>query len=734
MSSAQVPQPPGNRRSQSGCPLRRWIPLLLVLAVLAGWTAFVVRPDSAERAERAGWLLLERGRPERAAERFEGALRADPSRAGAWRGLLEARPTSATCRRLAQNMPQLFDTMQPVQDERLLVRDGTRGAAEWKKSLAVYEKAVLAGAHDGLLALDFLGRKDLNRAWQGARAVEAELRSALDASSRPGALKPFAAHDLAAARKLLVRSVGRFDDSERWLALLVQMNAARAAEETGLRRLAEAAEKEPAFVPTQLTLAYVELARGGPAAAEERCRGLLAAGAAPLSFDAEARVRYCLARALEATGRGEDAAAEVRAILARRPDDAAARLRLAELYLERRQIDEAEEVIRGLARGPAAGARQSYLEGVICLARNDPKAAIVHLNNAFEHTSHDLRVRYCLGRAWQGAGQYASAYHAFSQVAAEVSEPAWSLAAASACALAGGRVKEAAQAARAALREAPADPQHAALRDHAKRFRAAVLGWEGRAPSDLAAADLVRTERNRELAYFLIAGLWAAEGYVSEDADIAVDDARLEFFRERAPKEPAARYGLAFLLLGAGRIAEGRTQLETLLREQPGHPLAALHLARLHLLDGKTEEAARLLEETGLAHTPGPVARQLELIASLQGVPVGGGPSTSEAQEPGDEVVGPHLALFATAAHADPLAYARQVLLLDPVDDFGARVLRLTYADVREGGLESMVTAAKRDEATGAAIRRGVALYHAPSDRIYRLVVGSFWKDMPLGL
>lgn len=731
------PTPSPSPFSRSARALVVWVSILaLAGAVLLTIVILALGISPAEQACYRGQQRLAAGKNDLAAAEFERAVQLDPSMEEAWHGLLEARPTPAECRRFAERFPELFDGQQPVQDPELLVRDRGWDGTLWQRSLAIYEKAVLAIAADEAgngvaLRLDYVGRKEVAGAWAEVRRLKLELQTDVRTPFSFQQLRPFAVYDLDAIHKTLADSVSHFRDPKRWLDLLARTDAAVKSYTSGRAKLERAAATLPDFAPPHLTLAYLDIALGNTTAAAARCRRLLKAQTTERVLPGEERVRYTLARALELGGDAGGAVVEVRRILASRPHDVQARLRLGALYLKLNRVSEANTIADELLKGSVMDVKPSYIKGVASLRSGDFERAAAELKAALEYNPYSIDIHYALARAREGAGDHVSAYQDYVDVAAQTPEPSWSLAAAAACALAGGNAREATEAADAALGVPGLSRTHAGLRDCLLRIKVAAAALQGgRELASLSADDLGREATDRELANYLIAGVRAGQAYVTAETDIPVDDKHLAYFRAAAEKEPSAQYCLAFLLAARGEVKAARELLEQLTAARPGYSLAALHLARLCIIEGRTERAARALEQTGQADRPGPVARALGLVGELQGRKLPGPVPLPDAPG-GEELVGPHLALFALAVHADHRAYAQRVLLLDPLDPFADEVLRLTYSHVRTQGLEGVSAAAKADGRLDLALQRGVAAYQAAQNGLYRLAIGRFWRDLP---
>jgi hypothetical protein len=312
--------------------------------------------------------------------------------------------------------------------------------------------------------------------------------------------------------------------------------------------------------------------------------------------------------------------------------------------------------------------------------------------------------------------------------------PGWAFAAGSATALAAGHGLDAADAADKALADEATMTACPEVRSHLFRFKFAGTAMQGgKHLATLSAPTLAELGRNRDLANYLVAGVMGGRAYAAAGVRVAQDERLLAFFRSQ-PNDPSARYCLAFLLAAGGQEQLAREALDKLNRAHPEHQLGALHLARLHLIAGKTELAARTLRHVKLAEQSPETARELAFVESLQGASALNRSHDAPAAPGASRLVGPHLAFFSVAIHADHQALARRIVLLDPTCDAARDILRLTYPDVREHGLGGVVIAAKADATVDQAIHRALALYRAEGGKLYRLAIGSFWDDLPAQL
>ena len=713
----------------------------ILILCCAAFVFSALRPSPAERACLKGESLLDDGRNERAAAEFERAIVLDPELMAAWRGLLKARPTTRVCRRLAQSFPELFDADQPVADPGLLVRGTGWDTARWPEIHAAYEKLLLTAPNEAadpeaaVLRLDYAGRKEIAAAWDEVRKIKADLHTMPKRPLPAGTLLPFAVYDLDEARKVIVDSVNHFDRAKDWVGMLTRINAAIETYKGGRAKLDQVLEIEPLFLPTNLTLAYVETGTGDLAAAVERCRRLLDAATTGGIGPGETRLRYCRAHALELAGRYDEAAGDIRRILENKPKDRPATLRLAGLYLKLGKVAEAEAIADEIMVEHEYDPRANHIKGVACLRRGKYEEAVTHLRTVVSRSrSYDTEAHYNLAMAQRGAGSYNVAAREFGDIASRTANPAWPLAAAAACLLAAQDGDGAAKAADALLRSPSLLKRDPELRDYAVRFKVAAVAMTGGRTLDVPSAqDLVSNSADKTRINYLIAGTWAARAYTAAAADVPVSDEQLDFFRQAAQDEPSAKYALAFLLAAAGRADEARAVLEDLVRAAPDNLLATLHLARMYMLDGKTELAARVLDNSKPAAGSPEAARVLRLIDALQGVTVTDPPSGAGGPEQ-NEIFGPHLAFFAITAYDDPAAYARLIVLLDPVDEFAEDVLRMVYLSIRAEGVDGVTSAARADGHVRQLIQRGLAGYLARQNGLYRLVTGNFWSDVPSDL
>jgi tetratricopeptide (TPR) repeat protein len=713
--------------------------LVLVVGGLVAAT-ILLRAVPAKRAYRDGLDLLADGQAAEAAEKFTTAVTLDPSFEDAWHRLLDADPSPATCRRFAQHMPQLFDAQQPLPDDMLLVVARARDLARWKQSMARYVEVAThsedapAGSDRELIRLDYDGRKNVRDAWDIARKLNDEMgvmKRGGWPSEHPMPFKyldPFAKYDLAGIKQSIQQTASYFPDTRVWLGALKKIGEAIKLEVRGLDRLKRAATVRETFLPTQLTLAYVAIARGRHAEALRRCEDMLKHMKGKDGAPGVVRARYCLVRALEMAGKPEAAVEQLRAILAVRPQEFQAMQRLALLYLKLDRIDEAEVIAESLTKGSQLDARSAHILGLVHYRRGRYRQAVAELTTAHESQAYDARIHFALGRAMLAAGKRASASREFMRVAIQVDDAAWPTAAASAAALSGGHGKRVREAARLILAQKEWLALHPRLADHARRLLIAGRALEGgAAPTIQEATDLLAGASDKAQADCLIAGVWAAEAYVGARLPMTVSDEKLAFFRKA--DRPSARYCVAFLLAAAGDIQGARRELTSLTADHPGYAPAALHLARLELLDGKTERAARVLQNDKLDPRIPAVARTLRAIDRLQGLRI-----ERDTPTAGDDPLGPHLALFALTVPDDTLAYARRFVLLDPVGSHALGILEMAYDDIRTQGLKGLV--ATKDSTLAIAVQHGLAAYVAESGRgtgLYRLAIGRFWQDIPWG-
>ncbi|MFO7898979.1 MAG: tetratricopeptide repeat protein [Planctomycetota bacterium] len=646
------------------------------------------------------------------------------------------------CWRFAQHQPALFDRLQPVQDPALLVAGGGPGDRVWERRLETYRSVVL-GPDSGpsprqqRMRLDYLGRQDVAGAWDVARDLNESLTRRMTKAPPEQIRKQLEAFDLGGARRSVLELGNMFDDTLEWLQFLEDLRNAAETQGRGLNRLHQAETSDgPPFVPTQLTLAYVEIARGRPDDARARCEALLASDP-PLAPAAEVRTRYGLARALELSGRLPEAIQQVRQILAAKPARVEDRLRLAELYLEARRDEDASALADAVLEASREHPRGNYVKGLACLRLGRFDEAAERLSVARRLLPDDRTALFQLALAEEKAGRHASAFADFVEAANAGYRPAWTRLAAAASALAdrrrAGQIASVAQQVIEWLpwldRSQTPKNERRLLWEYALRFWTAAGAWGGEYDRvRRTAGTLLRVAEDRGRANYIVAGALAARRYVAADAPLALSRRDLAFFNARADKEPSAKYCLAFLLAAVGGRPQARRVLADLVSEHPDYTLARLHLARFYVLDGKTERAARILERAGGRPSPH-VRRALATVRKLQGQTLEPNRAAADAAA-SEHILGPHLVFFANAAYDDPVAFARLIVLLDPENPAADRILQSTYSQVRRHGAKGIRAAARADPAAELAVRRAVASY-TTGEGPHRLVVGRFWDDLP---
>lgn len=642
----------------------------------------------------------------------------------------------------ATSRPELFDPLQPVRDTALLVAPASENDLIWQQQIDAYRRVVLdpepvRSTLVEKMRLDYLGRRDIARAWDIARRVRRELTELMRQTHTRGIEKRLDNYDLVGARRLLLAEGRAFENTVQWLENLRDLGEAVELERRGLDRLQRSIEIDGSpFYPTHLTLAYIDLARGQPDRARARCEALLETEPPPPPA-AEDRIRYCLARALEHSDLPDRAVAQVRHILDRSPGRLEPQLRLAELYLQSGRHIDANTVADNILAARPESARASYVKGLTALRLGRLSEAVDHLDRAHRHFPEDNAVLFHLALAENRSGQHMSAFQSFSKVANAGYQPPWSRLAAVASAL--GHRREAPQAADTArnvwnwLNRAEGglatEEEHRVVAEYALRFWAASAVWQmDYGVIRETASSLLRAAVDRQRAYYVVAGIVAARGYTAENAPLNIPSTELKLLQEQSEQDAAAKYCLAFLVAIADR-QEARNILEELVDEHPDYTLARLHLARLCLLDGQTERAARILEGADLASSLS-ARRALQFVRKLQGQP----PCPvrpSPAAGPSDYIIGPHLLFFDNAAYEDPISFARLIVLLDPDHPAGEAILESAYSHVRRHGLKGIRKAADEDPYIDRSIRQAVGSY-TTGPATYQLIVGRFWDELPM--
>jgi tetratricopeptide (TPR) repeat protein len=717
-----------------------WLALIIPVVVIVGVaiTYALVRPAPAARAARRGWSRLDEGDTDAAVRLFEEAIRLDPRTEDAWHGLLQARPDATIARRFARHHPELFDPLQPLQAPQMLVRPRGWDGRNWERSLEVYEQVALADRAPELLRMDFLGRKQVTEAWRHVR----EVRNTLDLRSRQpldrDTLDAFNRFQLDRARVIVREAVSSLEDSNVYFQLVQSIDLAVRREREGLAKLRKAEAADPNFVPTQLTLAYVEIGRGQPDRARDRCIKLLSSRSGQGLVPGEVRVRYCLARAFELLGEPESALEQIELVV-QRGRTVPGLLRLGILYLETGQIDKAEAIADELLAGTTKDTRSSYLKGLSSLYRRRYPLAVIELTKAQELAPADGRILYQRARAYLGMQKYQLASRDFLEAVELLKEPEWAGAAGAACALGAYDAQLASQAAGALLSGSSRLRPDRVVGGYARRFQLAaraLIGEPGRL--EKALAELQSAAAGKPVDDYLIAAVFAGRAFTEANAELQLPKAAFEYFREAAAKRSSAAYSLAFLHAVSGHTDAACTELGRLVEAHPDHLLGRLFLARLHVIGGRTEDAARLLRPVDRPGAPEAVAATLRLIDELQGItPSSGGGDSADhpaGHRPAPPPAGPHDMYFSIATYVDGTRMARALVLLDPVSEQPRRALHLTYNRVRRSGLDGVAEAAKADDAIRVTLEREAGRYAGDHERMYRAVIGAFWQRLPQNL
>ncbi len=354
-------------------------------------------------------------------------------------------------------------------------------------------------------------------------------------------------------------------------------------------------------------------------------------GATDLAPD-DSRWRYYLGVLRQLQGRPEEAIGHLHETLRLAPDNAAARMRLADLLRAAGEPGRAEDLYRELAEEPEIAAAALAGLGRIATDRGDHAAAVAAFAAALERQPEASRLRYLLAMAYRRLGDLEGARRELArQGAAEATFPdplmAELRALASGAAASLQRGYHAAQAGylEAAIREyrqaVAADPSN----PEARRSLAGALIESG----DPAAAveqlrELLRIDPNPAGAHFTLAETLDQLG--------AADEA-LEHYQEAvalAPRFRNFRRALARALIRARRGAEALPHLRRLIADDPQDMAARIDLAELlaasadgeaareqfrAVLDGDSRPPQRVAAHRGLARL---LAREGALDAALE--------------------------------------------------------------------------------------------------------------------
>jgi tetratricopeptide (TPR) repeat protein len=305
------------------------------------------------------------------------------------------------------------------------------GEAQWRAALAERADFVPAWAGLGQLAL-------ARQCWTDLEAAVAELRRLPGGAAEALVLEAralMARREFAAARRLLEEAAARDPQAlpPRVLlthALLQEGQDWPAAE----RALRDVLERAPAEAESWRNLAVLLRQQGRPREAEAACRSarvhcpgdagllllhglllqelgdlttaetcLLRLLEAPASDAAAAEravvTRHRLAQVYQAQGRAAEAELQWRAVLAERPDLAAAWLGLGQLHLAAGRWPDLEAAAAGLEALPRGAAEAAVLRARGCLARRHFAAARELLEGAIAQAPVALTPRVLLSHA-----------------------------------------------------------------------------------------------------------------------------------------------------------------------------------------------------------------------------------------------------------------------------------------------------------------------------------------------
>lgn len=315
------------------------------------------------------------------------------------------------------------------------------------------------------------------------------------------------------------------------------------------------------------------------------------AGLKQVPTDKTAPLRQFRLQLLRRTGQDELLEDELITMARDFPDEVAYPYALAQFYLEKERVDDAERVLRDIvAADPADADRQITLARF--LARNrDNAQAEKSLQAAIVANPEQMRLRLALASLYENSDQLDKAQQTYADVAAADPRSDEGLQARNAIValhLRGEKLDEARQEVAAILKDVPDNPR--ALLYHAA-FQFADQDYDG-AIADLRV--LLRKEEASEPGLLLL-----ARSYVRSGQAVLAQDTYRRLLAVN-PKHPQAPQELAALLASQGDTAEAEDVLRARLDVEPGDAAAAAGLVQTLLaqqdLAGAESEARKLVE------------------------------------------------------------------------------------------------------------------------------------------
>lgn len=257
---------------------------------------------------------------------------------------------------------------------------------------------------------------------------------------------------------------------------------------------------------------------------------------------------FLYAAALIGTLKWEEAHTALQKAISLNPEHFPARILIAVVFMQRKQLVDARKIIEGLKRDKPDHPEVSRLEGALAVAENKPAKAIEHYNEALEaRPSFNVARRLALARVWAGdkEGGLATLEDWISKNSAD----------------------------RRALLDAAGQYQNLGRLGDARRHLETLVklspdNWIGR----------------NDLAWVLLK---------SGDATTAYEHAKRA--REIAPRNPIVTDTFAMILLKQGKTEQAVKLLRQASESASGVPGIRFHLAQALARNGEKIEAQRIL-------------------------------------------------------------------------------------------------------------------------------------------
>lgn len=320
-----------------------------------------------------------------------------------------------------------------------------------------------------------------------------------------------------------------------------------------------------------------------------------------------------LGEVLKAQGRESDVVSELRRIAAQRKGDRVIGFALADLLLSRNNRDEAEAVLRDMARETRSDpvVVRRLLELYIERARIEPAAVLL-----IEALAQRPEAIVELEGLWLRLQRSPAGWRLRAQVVRELEVPPWAEAArqffvAEAARLGGREILARSVLDEAARMRPPFAPAYLALLEDA--FRRPHFDAQQRREAGMALAKRA-AEAGAEALAALLRGLTELNSERPAEALAELDEALL-----LGDRSPGLLYARAMAMFQLGRGPAGEQALWAMLREHPDFENAYMTLFNRYLSSGETDQAVRVLRAWLSTRPPSVTARLIQATVLTQG-------------------------------------------------------------------------------------------------------------------